>query len=73
MIEAGLSQGHLEIIKLLVASGAKINVTDEYGRTLLFSAVGNRRLRVLPFLLNLFSDLNVTDLLWANSHLYACT
>src|ERR1044071_5593940 len=42
--------GHLEVVKLLVASGANVNATDFSGLTPLRLAVGRRQMEIAGFL-----------------------
>jgi ankyrin repeat protein len=51
-------QGHLQIIKLLLAKGADVNAKDESGLTALVEASGNGGLEIVKFLLAKGADVN---------------
>lgn len=43
-------EGHLEIVKLLLEKGAKINIKDQYNETPLHYAIKNNHLEVINFI-----------------------
>ena len=49
-------KGYLEIVKLLIDSGADINVKDKKGRTALRYAVKNGHLEVVKYLIDKGAD-----------------
>ena len=55
------SELNFDIVKLLVARGAKVNVSDRDGMTPLMRAIVLRDLRMVKFLLNAGAQVNVAD------------
>ena len=62
-LAAACSEGHEELVKILIAKGAKVNSADEQGSTVLMSAVAGRNPNVVHMLLNAGASTEGTDFL----------
>ena len=51
-------EGNLEIVKFLIAKGAKVNVPDDYGDPPLNCAIGNHQQATVEFLIASGADVN---------------
>ena len=63
--------GHIDVIKLLLKYGAKINFQDEYGYTAIFFAIENGRIDAVRVLIDNGADLNIKTIEGANPHYWA--
>ena len=54
-------KGYLPIVKLLLASGASLALTDRRGRTALHCAIKKKQLAVMKLLISYGADINATD------------
>ena len=52
--------GHIEIIKLLLDKGAKIDLQNEFGETALFFAIENGKIDAVKLLIEKGADVNIT-------------
>jgi hypothetical protein len=59
--------GHIEIIKLLLDKGAKIDLQNEFGETALFFAIENGKIDAVKLLIEKGADVNITTSKGVNS------
>ncbi|KAL7803511.1 hypothetical protein V8C44DRAFT_353064 [Trichoderma aethiopicum] len=54
-------RGHLDVVKMLVENGARIDSRDHYGQTPLFKTMKYSEYRIAEYLIECGADVNLTD------------
>jgi ankyrin repeat protein len=67
------SEGHLEVVQILVENGAAIDQTDSIGTTSLMVACSEGHLEVVQILVENGADIDQTDSIGTTSLMVACT
>jgi ankyrin repeat protein len=60
-LAAASSQGHLDIVKLLIKFGVNINLQEDNGNTALFNATKNKKIEIVKYLLSIGADVNIKN------------
>ena len=64
------ARGHLDIVRILIESGALLNTVDKHGLTALHHAVRRHHFSIAKFLCEAGANVNLQDKVWASLFIY---